>query len=104
VFEVEPGRRLEGDKELGAVGVGARVGHRQEPRVRVGQPDLLIREFRAIDRPPSRAILHSDVSTLHHETRNHTVEYISLKSQIMYIVSCAEGSEILSCLGDLGLE
>jgi hypothetical protein len=32
------------------------------------------------------------------------VEYISLKSQIMYIVSCAEGPEILSCLGDFRLE
>ena len=93
---VEPRSDGGGDEELGAVGVGARVGHREYPRLGVLQREVLIyvhthvrfgaratisqrgcertcKRF-AVDRFTTRAITVGKVASLNHEIGNDTVE------------------------------
>ena len=57
VAAVEPGGHDGGDEELGAVRVGACVGHRQHEGLFVGQLEVLVGEFFAVDGFAAGALL-----------------------------------------------
>lgn len=52
------------DEELGAVRVGAGIGHRQDTRARVLQDEVLIRELLPIDGFASSAVVAREVTAL----------------------------------------
>lgn len=89
-----------GDEELGAVGVGAAVGHGEQPwgGVRDGKP--LIFEFSTIYRLATRASARLEVTALRHEPRNHTMKDRALVMQrqalcASALFTSAESAEVL---------
>ena len=62
---VQPGRLDGGHKELGAVGVGARVGHRQEARRGVLDQEVFVVKLGPIDRLATGSVKPFKISTLH---------------------------------------
>ena len=56
VAAVEPGGDDGGDEELGAVGVGPRVGHAEEEGLVVGELEVLVGELLAVDGFAARAL------------------------------------------------
>jgi len=56
VAAVEPGGNDGGDEELGAVGVGAGVGHGEEEGLVVGELEALVGELLAVDGFAARAL------------------------------------------------
>jgi hypothetical protein len=74
VFAVEPSSGDGGDKELRPVGVLARIGHRELPRLGVLQRKVLVVKLGAVDRFTARAIVIGKVTALEHELGNDTVE------------------------------
>lgn len=71
---VQPGGLHRGDEELGAVGIGAGVGHRHDARAGVLQLEVLITEFATVDRFAPGTVVVGEVSSLAHEVGNHAVE------------------------------
>ena len=90
---VEPGRNDRGDEELGAVGVLASVGHREDTGLGVLQLEVLIwivpistsnrqrritatltLELLAVDRLSTGTVTAGEVATLEHEVGDDTVE------------------------------
>jgi len=98
VLAIEPGGDNGGDEELGAVGVGASVGHGQDTRLGVGSLEVLIRKLLAVDRLATRAITTSEVATLKHELRNDSMERGALVPEAL--LAGAESTEVLSSLRD----
>lgn len=91
VLAVEPGRGGEGDEELGAVGVGAGVGHAQDAGA--GVPQLggdLVGEAVAVDGGAAAAGARR-VAALHHEGRDHAVE-----DDAVVVAARGEGAEVLA--------
>lgn len=74
VLPVEPRRGNGDNEELGAVGVGARVGHRQGPPSRVPPHEVLVRELLAVDGLAAGAIALREVAGLAHELGDDAVE------------------------------
>ena len=60
---VQPRGDNGGDEKLGAVGVGAGVGHGEEERLVVGELEVLVGELLAVD-GLSTSALSGDVSVL----------------------------------------
>jgi len=56
VAAVEPGGHDGGDEELGAVGVGAGIGHGEQERLVVGELEVLVGELLAVDRLAAGAL------------------------------------------------
>jgi hypothetical protein len=105
VAVVEPWGWLEGDKELGVVGVGAGVGHRQKVGLLVLEIEVLVVELRTIDRLATTAVSESDISTLGHELGNDSVELAVLEVEGLSRVahtgrSVAQSGEVTGSLGD----
>jgi len=99
VLAVEPAGDDGGDEELGAVGVGAGVGHRQEPRLGVLQLEVLISKLLAVDGFATSAVSFRKVATLQHELRDDAVEAGAGITES--VLSRAEFPEVTGCLGDL---
>ena len=74
VLAVEPWRGDGDDEELGAVGVGPRVGHRQGPPARVPSHEVLVRELLAVDGLAPGAVALGEVAALAHELGDDPVE------------------------------
>ena len=118
VAAVEPGGDDGGDEELGAVGVGAGVGHGQHEGLLVGELEVLVGELLAVDGLAAGAlssynvnemgtlgcgtgkayVAASKVSALQHELRDHAVELAALVA--VALLAGAEGAEVLGGLGD----
>lgn len=98
VLSVEPGCLHSGDEELGTVGVGAGVSHRQNSGASVGQSKVLVLKLLAVDRLASRAVVIGEVTSLAHEVGDHTVEGGALVPEPF--LSGAERTEVLGGLGN----
>merc|ERR1712166_214230 len=93
------------DEELGSVGAGASIGHREQPRLVVLQLEVLVLEFSAVNRLATRAIAGSEVATLEHKVWNHPVEGTALVAQLLALLAAAllsgaQRPEVLSSLWD----
>ena len=64
VLAVEPGGLHGAEEELGAVGVGARVGHGEDAGSGVGEGEVLVGEGPAVDGPTARAVVVGEVTAL----------------------------------------
>ena len=98
-IEMRGGR--EGDEELRPIGVLASIGHREEARGGMWEPDTLIVEFVTIDGLAASAILVGDVTALHHEALNDSVEDVALVMKSLPLLTSTDHAEILCCLRDL---
>lgn len=79
VLAVEKGRGRTGDEELAAVGVGARVGHREQVGRVVLEGEVLVGEGGVVvDRGRARAVRVQEVAALDHEVLDHAVEFAAL--------------------------
>jgi len=98
VLVVQPAGLNGSDEELAAVGVGASISHRHDARASVLQLEVLISKLAAIDGLATSAIVVGEVATLAHEVGDDAVENATLVTKAL--LSCAEGTEILSSLGN----
>lgn len=89
------------DEELGAVGVGASIGHGHDARAGVLQLEVLISELRAVDGLSTGTIVVGEVTALTHEVRDDTVEGGALVTETF--LARAQCTEILARLrSDIG--
>jgi len=93
VFAIEPAGGGGAQEELRAVGVGARVRHREDTGAGVLEGEVLVGEFVAVDRLAASAVVVREIATLAHETGNDSVEAGSGISEALF--SGAEGAEVL---------
>lgn len=97
VLAVQPRAGNGGDEKLGAVGVGTRVGHRQQALAGVALVEVLVRELLAVDRLTTVATAGLKVTALQHEARDHTVENGAQVAEAL--LASAQGAEVLGGLG-----
>jgi hypothetical protein len=95
---VQPRSDDSGDEELGAVGVGAGVGHGQQTGLVVLKGEVLIGELLAVDGLATSAVATGEVTTLEHELGDDTVERRALVTEAL--LASAESTEVLGGLGD----
>ena len=97
VLAVEPRGLNSGDEKLGAVGVLAGVGHRQQARSVVFQLEVFVRELGAVDRLAAGPISLGEVATLDHEALNNSVERAALVAE-GWVARLGQLVEVLDCL------
>ena len=85
-----------GDEELGSVGVGPSVGHRQDTRTGVLQDEVLVGELLAVDGLATSAIVVCEVTSLQHEVGDHSVEGGPLVTEAL--LAGAQGAEVFTSL------
>lgn len=71
---VEPGSFDGCNEELGAVGVGAGIGHRHNTGAGMLQGEVLILKLVAVDGLAAGTVVVGEISSLAHEVGDHTVE------------------------------
>lgn len=74
MLPVQPLRLGRTNEELRSVGAGAGVGHGQNSRTSVLPYEILIFEFRSVDRFSTGSVAGREIPTLAHESRDHAVE------------------------------
>lgn len=98
MLAVEPGAGDGGHEELGAVGVGAGVGHGQETGSGVLGLEVLIGELGAVDGLSAGTVVSGEVTALQHELGDNSVEDgVGVAEALL---TSAESSEVLGGLGD----
>jgi len=121
MLAIEPGSHHRGDEELGSVGVGPGIGHREKARLTVLQLEVLIckkrakellqdksgasrvptLKFLAIDGLATCTIVTGEITALKHELGDHTVErgiFIAktvLAGRKLPKISCGVGDDIV---------
>lgn len=85
-----------GDKELGAIGVGASIGHRENTGASVLQDEVFVGEFLAIDGLATSAIMVREVSALEHEVGDHAMECGALVAEAF--LARAQRTEVFASL------
>mmetsp|Transcript_62886 Transcript_62886/g.167235 ORF Transcript_62886/g.167235 Transcript_62886/m.167235 type:complete len:264 (+) Transcript_62886:135-926(+) len=103
VLAVEPRRGGDRDEKLRAVGVGARIGHRQQADRRVLQVEVLVRKLSAVDALAAGAAEVGEVAALAHEARDDAVEDAALEVERLArdadaLLARAERAEVLGRL------
>merc|ERR1712093_384891 len=103
VLAVEPVAWDEAEEELRAVGVWARVGHREVASLRVFRGEVLVLELGAVDGLATGAVASREVAALRHEVVDHAVEGRALEVQRLSrlahaLLASAEASEVLGRL------
>lgn len=119
VLTIQPRGDDGGDEELGAVGVGASVGHGEKSRLGVAVLEVLVGELLTVDGLATSALRSrllvgclgergevgctyvalGEVTTLEHELGNHTVELGASIAEAL--LAGAESAEVLGGLGDI---
>lgn len=94
VSAVQPGGLDGGDEELGAVGVGASVGHGEDAGAGVLQDEVLVGELLAVDGLATSAVVVREVAALQHEVGDDTVEGGALVTEAF--LSGAQGTEVFT--------
>ena len=74
-------RLAKGNEELRAVGVLARISHREHARAIVDVDEVFVFELAAIDALTARSIGVLEVAALHHKALDHAVEERVLEVQ-----------------------
>ena len=74
VLAIEPVGLDGAEEELRSVGVGPRVGHREDPRSSVLEREVLIGELHSVDGLTAGAVAAGEVAALAHELADDTVE------------------------------
>ena len=98
VLAIQMRGRVKGDEELAAVGVGPRVGHREQARSRVAKLEALVLESRPVDRPGAGAVALEEVPRLHHEPGDQPEEPAALEAlrhPLLPHLSRAQASKVL---------
>ena len=93
----------ESHEELGAIGVGARIRHREGTTATMLLNEIFITELRAIDGLSSNSTTVSEVTTLGHEAWDNAMEGRILEvkwltRQAFAHLTRAQSPEILRCL------
>jgi hypothetical protein len=83
------------DEELRAVRVRARVRHRQQTGLSVLELEVFVGKLLSINALAAGAVPFSEIATLKHEARNHTVETASFVAETF--LSSTESTEIFNC-------
>ena len=109
VSAVKMRSRGEGHEELGAVGVGASVGHGEDSWALMLHLEVLISELGAVDGLATGAVASSEITALSHESRDDTMEGGSLVVEGLAgstetLFTSAESSEVLGSLGSVSVE
>jgi len=96
VLAVEP-RSLDcGQEELGTVGVGTCVGHRENAGTGVFESKVFIGKLSAVDRLSAGAVMVGEVATLTHEVRDHPMECRALEAEAL--LSRTQGPKVFGRL------
>ena len=98
MLSVEPAGLGGAEEELGAVGVGASVGHGEDSGPGVLQLEVLILELVAVDGLAPGAVVVGEVSALAHEVGDHAVE--GGVSEAEALLAGTEGAEVLGGAGN----
>ena len=98
MFLIQVWSRAVADEELGAIGVGSSIGHRQNALVGMWKPDSLIFELLSVDAFASSAIAVGGISSLHHKTFDDSVELDALVVAWLAFLSSADGAEVFGRL------
>lgn len=96
VLAVQPWAWHGGDEELGAVGVWASVGHRQQTWLGVLLGEVLVWELTAVDGLAADTSTVGEVTTLQHEVWDHSVEWAAGVAEAL--LAGTESSEVLGGL------
>jgi hypothetical protein len=98
VLAIQPRGLDSSDKELRTVGVWTSVGHREQTWGSVLEGEVLISEFRTVDRLTTGTVTTSEVTTLKHKLRDHAMELGALVAEAL--LTSAQSTEVLSSLWD----
>ena len=106
MLAIEPRRLRHRDEELRPVAVGARVGHREQPRARVLDAKVLVVKLPTVDRFAARPVAVGEVAALQHEARNDAVEVGAGEAErharlALALFASAQRSEVLGRPGAL---
>ena len=104
VLAVEPWRVSEAEEELGAVRVGASIGHRQNSLSLMSVDEVFVVELGSVDGFASSTVSGSEVTALGHEAGDDSVEerlfeVESLSRLASALLARAESAEVLGSLG-----
>jgi len=104
VLAIKMGEGGEAEEELGAVGVGASVGHGEDTLTGVLSVEVLVSELGAVDGLATSAVAAGEVTALGHELRDDSVvgaalEVEGLAGLAHTLLTSAERSEVVSALG-----
>mmetsp|Transcript_45366 Transcript_45366/g.110469 ORF Transcript_45366/g.110469 Transcript_45366/m.110469 type:complete len:264 (+) Transcript_45366:143-934(+) len=102
VLPVQPRRGLDRDEELAVVGVGAAVGHREQPTRRVPDLHAFVGEVLAVDALSTLPVALGDVPRLQHEVGDHAVEVVALVVQLPTVLGLAPDAQLPEVFGGLG--
>ena len=97
VFAIQPLGLGGAEEELGPVGVGPGVGHREHTGSGVLEGEVLVLKLVAVDGLAPSAVSCGEVATLAHEVGDHPVEGGALEAEAL--LAGAEGAEALRRLG-----
>jgi len=98
MLAIQPGGLSRADEELGPVGVGASVRHRQDSRSGVLEGEVLVLELFPVDGLSTSSVSIGEISTLAHEVGDDTVENGPLVA--VALLPSAQGTEVLRRLGN----
>ena len=106
MFPIEMWTRNRSDEELRSVCVWTCVSHRQQPRLIMLVLEVFIFKLLPINWFSTSPIEMSEVTSLQHELRYHTVKYRALVVELLArfcsaFLTCAEAPEIFCCLRNI---
>jgi len=93
VLVVQPRGFHRANKELGAVSVGAGIGHRQNSWSGVLEGEVLVGKLLAVDGLAAGAVVVGEVTALAHEVGDHAVEAAALETEPL--LARAQGAKVL---------